>query len=153
MTPERWRQIGDLFDAAVRLEPAQREAWLRCACGEDEDLRAEVSRLLTQDERADGDGFLTPPESAGEVSGSDGDLAPARRSPSLGRARAGRPRRSRLDRRHRLLFPQGRDRRGHWIEPLLRNCFGGACAAARTTDYLHLDPGDDTFLDARRPRG
>src|SRR5208283_1476159 len=57
---------GDLFDAAVRLEPAQREAWLRCTCGEDEDLRAEVSRLLTQDERADGDGFLTPPESAGE---------------------------------------------------------------------------------------
>ncbi|MGO8897799.1 MAG: serine/threonine-protein kinase [Isosphaeraceae bacterium] len=65
MTPERWRQIGDLFNAAVRLEPAQREAWLRRACGEDEDLRAEVSRLLSQDERADGDGFLTPPESAG----------------------------------------------------------------------------------------
>ncbi len=49
----------------MRLEPAQREAWLRRACGEDEDLRAEVSRLLTQDKRADGDRFLTPPESAG----------------------------------------------------------------------------------------
>ena len=29
MTPERWRQIGDLFDAAVRIDPAEREAWLR----------------------------------------------------------------------------------------------------------------------------
>jgi len=35
MTPERWRQIGDLFDVAARLEPAQREGWLRRACGED----------------------------------------------------------------------------------------------------------------------
>ena len=76
MTPERWRQIGDLFDAAARLEPAQREAWLRRACGEDEDLRAEVSRLLTQDERADGDGFLTPPESAGESPDRTGSWPP-----------------------------------------------------------------------------
>ena len=44
MTPERSRQIGNLFDAAVLLEPAQQEAWLQCACGEDEDLRAKVSR-------------------------------------------------------------------------------------------------------------
>ena len=31
MTPERWRQIGDLFDAAVGIDPAGREAWLRVA--------------------------------------------------------------------------------------------------------------------------
>ena len=31
MTPERWRQIDDLFDAALRLNPAEREAWLRGA--------------------------------------------------------------------------------------------------------------------------
>ena len=61
MTPERWRQIGDLFDAAVRIDPAGREAWLRAACGGDDDLRAEVGRLLAQDERADRDGLLTPP--------------------------------------------------------------------------------------------
>ena len=29
MTPERWRQIDELFDAALRLEPAARAAWLR----------------------------------------------------------------------------------------------------------------------------
>ena len=61
MTPERWRQIGDFFDAAVRIDPAGREAWLRAACGGDDDLRAEVGRLLAQDERADRDGVLTPP--------------------------------------------------------------------------------------------
>ena len=64
MTPERWRYIGELFDAAVQLEPARRDAWLRRACGKDEDLRAEVSRLLTQDVGADEDGFLAPPKAA-----------------------------------------------------------------------------------------
>ncbi len=59
MTPERWRQIGDLFDAAVRIDPAGRQAWLRAACGGDDDLRTEVGRLLAQDERADRDGLLT----------------------------------------------------------------------------------------------
>ncbi len=61
MTPERWRQIGDLFDAAVRIDPPGREAWLRAACGGDDELRAEVGRLLAQDERADQDGLLVPP--------------------------------------------------------------------------------------------
>jgi serine/threonine-protein kinase len=67
MTPERWRQVGDLFDAAVRIDAAEREAWLRDACGGDDDLRAEVSRLLAQDERADRDGLLTPPAATGSV--------------------------------------------------------------------------------------
>jgi serine/threonine-protein kinase len=58
---ERWRQIGELFDAVVQIEPAGRQAWLREACGGDDDLRAEVGRLLAQDEQADRDGFLTPP--------------------------------------------------------------------------------------------
>jgi serine/threonine-protein kinase len=65
MTPERWRQIGELFDAAVRLAAAEREPWLRAACRGDDDLRAEVGRLLAQDERADRGGLLTPPEPIG----------------------------------------------------------------------------------------
>ena len=69
MTPERWRRIGDLFDAALRLDPAGREAWLREACGDDEGLRAEVGRLLAQDERAARDGFLTASEAPGEAPG------------------------------------------------------------------------------------
>jgi eukaryotic-like serine/threonine-protein kinase len=60
MTPERWRQIGELFDSAVEIDAGGREAWLRAACGGDDELRAEVCRLLAQDERADRDGILTP---------------------------------------------------------------------------------------------
>src|SRR5262249_51453527 len=41
--------------------PDERDAWLREACGDDENLRSEVSHLLSQDERANIDGFLTPP--------------------------------------------------------------------------------------------
>ncbi len=62
MTPERWLRIDDLFDAAIRLDAPEREAWLRAACGDDDGLRAEVSRLLAQDDLADRDGFLTPPD-------------------------------------------------------------------------------------------
>jgi serine/threonine protein kinase len=28
MTPDRWRQIGQLFEAGVGLDPTEREAWL-----------------------------------------------------------------------------------------------------------------------------
>ena len=62
MTPERWRRVDELFDAALRLESAKREGWLRGACGDDDGLRIEVCRLLAQDERANREGFLTPPE-------------------------------------------------------------------------------------------
>ena len=70
MTPERWRRIDELFDAALRLDPTEREAWLRGACGDDDGLRAEVRRLLAQDERADRDGFLTPPKATDPPPGS-----------------------------------------------------------------------------------
>ena len=61
MTPERWREIDNLFDAAARIEPAGREAWLQAACGGDLQLLAEVGRLLGHDEQADREGFLRPP--------------------------------------------------------------------------------------------
>jgi tRNA A-37 threonylcarbamoyl transferase component Bud32 len=61
MTPDRWLQIDHLFDAAIRIDPAERGAWLRQACGDDEALRAEVGRLLADDDGATRTGFLTPP--------------------------------------------------------------------------------------------
>jgi serine/threonine-protein kinase len=64
MTPERWRRIGELFDAAVRIDPADRQDWLRATCVGDDELRIEVGRLLAEDERADRDGLLPPPGAA-----------------------------------------------------------------------------------------
>ena len=83
MTRERWRQIGAVFEAAVRIGPDGRGAWLDAACGADDDLRAEVCRLLDQDHRADRAGFLTPPEPT------DPDTDPDRTVTR--RARVGRP--------------------------------------------------------------
>ena len=91
MTPERWRRIDELFDAALRLDPAEREAWLRGACGDDDDLRAEVGRLLAQDERADRDGFLTPPEATGPPPARTESWPPRVDRPPLAGARAGSP--------------------------------------------------------------
>jgi serine/threonine-protein kinase len=61
MTPERWRQIGEVFDGAVQIDPEKRHSWLRAACGADKDLAAQVNRLLDRDERARRDRFFTLP--------------------------------------------------------------------------------------------
>ena len=63
MTPERWQRIDELFDAVVRLDPVDRDPWLRQVCGGDETLRTEVRRLLDFDQEATRDGFLDPPDS------------------------------------------------------------------------------------------
>src|SRR4051812_14710206 len=47
--------------AAIRSDPAGREPRLRAACGGAEELRAEVGRLLAQDERANRGEGPTPP--------------------------------------------------------------------------------------------
>ncbi|MDB5349095.1 MAG: serine/threonine protein kinase [Planctomycetota bacterium] len=76
MTPERWRRIDDLFEAALRLEPSARASWLREACPDDDALRAEVGRLLDQNDAADRDGFLTPPEILGRTPERTGSWPP-----------------------------------------------------------------------------
>ncbi|MFO0974605.1 MAG: serine/threonine-protein kinase [Phycisphaerae bacterium] len=62
ISPDRWRQINELFEAAAALPPAARTGYLDQACGDDADLRRQVQRLLTHDERA-GD-FLRNPTRA-----------------------------------------------------------------------------------------
>lgn len=49
MTPERWRRVEDLFDAASELDAGARPAWLAEACADDPGLRAEVERMLAAD--------------------------------------------------------------------------------------------------------
>jgi serine/threonine-protein kinase len=46
MTPERWRQIEHILQAALEREPAERAAFLERECAGDTGLRAEVESLL-----------------------------------------------------------------------------------------------------------
>lgn len=59
MTPELYRKIGDIYQAALELEPVGRAAFLDQACGDDQLLRHEVEQLLLSNEQA-GD-FLAKP--------------------------------------------------------------------------------------------
>ena len=56
MTPERWRRIEDIYDAAMMRGEQERSAFLASACAGDETLRREVESLLAQ--RASAQGFL-----------------------------------------------------------------------------------------------
>jgi Tol biopolymer transport system component/tRNA A-37 threonylcarbamoyl transferase component Bud32 len=49
MTPERWRQVKAIFDAAVECTPASRAELIRQSCGNDQELRREVESLLASD--------------------------------------------------------------------------------------------------------
>jgi eukaryotic-like serine/threonine-protein kinase len=49
---ERWKQIDNLFHAAIAREPEQRAAFLDQACAGDEPLRREVESLLAAHEQA-----------------------------------------------------------------------------------------------------
>jgi len=46
VNPSRWKQISELFHAALERDAAARDAFLRSAAGDDEDLLREVQSLL-----------------------------------------------------------------------------------------------------------
>ena len=50
MRPDRWRQVESLYHSALEREEPARDAFLREACREDEELRCEVRSLLDQTE-------------------------------------------------------------------------------------------------------
>ncbi|HEX6730119.1 MAG TPA: protein kinase [Pyrinomonadaceae bacterium] len=52
MTPERYRQIGDLYHAALKIESSKRSAFLEEACAGDASLRREVESLITSSDKA-----------------------------------------------------------------------------------------------------
>lgn len=54
MTAERFRQIRNVFDAAMDQAAEDRAAWLAAACEGDEPLRAEVEELLRQHQKRSG---------------------------------------------------------------------------------------------------
>jgi serine/threonine protein kinase len=51
MTEQRNRRVAELFEAALREEPAHRSEFLRRACADDESLLIEVRSLVDEDER------------------------------------------------------------------------------------------------------
>ena len=53
MTPERWRQINELFHAAVERDDASRQRLLEAAEGSDPELAAEVRSLLAVHDSGD----------------------------------------------------------------------------------------------------
>ncbi|HKV41134.1 MAG TPA: protein kinase [Blastocatellia bacterium] len=52
MTPERWRLIVELAEAASQLRDQPRQVFLAEACAGDSDLRSEVESLIASDEQA-----------------------------------------------------------------------------------------------------
>lgn len=52
MTPQRYRQVGELYHAALALPPQDREVFLQKACNGDAELRHEVEQLLASHEEA-----------------------------------------------------------------------------------------------------
>src|SRR5213592_632559 len=52
MTPERWEQVGKLYQAALALQPDERETFLNDACGDDAAMRREVESLLAAEDGA-----------------------------------------------------------------------------------------------------
>ena len=53
MTPERYREVGEIFRAAAEIPLDRRGAFLDAACGHDEALRQDVESLLSHDSRSE----------------------------------------------------------------------------------------------------
>ena len=51
MTPERWQEVKEIFQAVLDQAPEKRSAFLANACGGDEPLRKEVESLLASHEK------------------------------------------------------------------------------------------------------
>ena len=56
MTPERWRRIKEITFAAMDLAPDERDGFVKAECGDDDELRERVERLLAADAES-GDTF------------------------------------------------------------------------------------------------
>ena len=53
MTRPSWPKVEELYHAALEKQPAEREAFVAEACGEDQDLRNEIRSLLNYEQEAD----------------------------------------------------------------------------------------------------
>ena len=65
MNPERWKQIKDLFQSAMDVEPERRAKFVTEVCGDDTELRMEVESLLAAEDHSDR--FIHTSESARRI--------------------------------------------------------------------------------------
>jgi eukaryotic-like serine/threonine-protein kinase len=80
MTPQRWKQVEQIYQQALDSDPSARSAFLDQACGDDEDLRREVVSLLQA--HIPDDPFLESPAlevAARSLAGEASPLAPGQR--------------------------------------------------------------------------
>jgi len=84
MTPERWKQVKEILDAALERDPADREAFLQEACGSDAALRREVDSLI--DSVPEGEVLELPAveDAAGLFEGLERELEPAAEGRRIG---------------------------------------------------------------------
>src|SRR5688572_31981640 len=82
MSAEKWPQIKEILDAAVRRKPEERAAFLDEACGGDDSVRGEVESLLSSYGRADG--FMEIP-ALGNIGEVTEELKPVTRGGVVGR--------------------------------------------------------------------
>jgi hypothetical protein len=52
MTPERWQQVEAIFQAALDLQPEERDRYQADVCAHDVSLQSDVENLLSQHESA-----------------------------------------------------------------------------------------------------
>lgn len=71
MSASRWERAEVLLERALELPPARRGAFLRDACGDDAELRAEVESLVAAAESAEG--FLEDPAAVPALGGEEAD--------------------------------------------------------------------------------
>src|SRR5258706_13924152 len=65
MSPERYRQVKAILQAALELDPNKQAAFLEGACADDPELKQEVQSLLDHDMQSKD--FLEKPAVAGEA--------------------------------------------------------------------------------------
>jgi hypothetical protein len=54
LTPERWRQVLDVFDAALQHAEGERSAFVESMCVDDDELARAVDSLLLAHQSASG---------------------------------------------------------------------------------------------------
>jgi eukaryotic-like serine/threonine-protein kinase len=52
MTPERWHQVKEIFNSALKYDPKERSSFLSEACSDDSALRSEVESLIASHEKS-----------------------------------------------------------------------------------------------------